>query len=158
MSTPAPPTHTDDQLEILERFDQALDSALAAGVHISCLHHALDNRATRLRVSKRPALQPIGWRTIAGVTASPHHHVTPGTPEAHAEIFDVPDQFDRNHAAQRLREFKRRATAAIGAGWSRVDLHRSVDAGYWSTLGEMFERAGQHAWRAKIAAPRPRAA
>ncbi len=149
---------TEQQLEALERFDEALDRALAAGVHTSCLHHALDNRATRLRLAKRPVLHPSGWRTIAGAPESPHHHVTPGTPEAHSEIFDASVQLDRTLAAQRRREFKARAAAAIDAGWSRVDLHRTIDAGYWSMLGEMYERAGQHAWRAKIAAPRPRAA
>lgn len=151
------PSHTEEQLEILELFDRSLDNALAAGVHPACLHDAIDSRVTRLRLIEAPALKPIGWRTIAGVRVDPSRDMTLGTPRAHDEIFCVSAPTNIGDAATRLSEFRSSVTRTL-EHWPREDLHRCVDAAHWLELAELFQRAGDHAWRAKISGPRPHAA
>lgn len=152
MSVTRTTTHTDEQLEILERFDRALDTALEAGIHPACLHSALGNHGTPLRIALWPPLRPNGWETIPGAPVDPLRSPTPGTPEAHAEIFRPMPTVDPCKAAERLRDFKRCAALALQLR-SQANLHRTIDAAYWSLLSEMFGRACDHAWAAKIAAP-----
>ena len=153
MSETPIPKHTDEQLEILERFDRSLDNALRAGIHPACLHAAIDGRITWLRINRPPGLKPMGWRIIAGRPVDPRRpSPTPGTLQAHDDIFRPVPTVTRREAAARLREFKLRTTA-VAEHWPRESLHRDVDAAYWSNLGEMFSRAGDHAWSARVAGP-----
>ena len=154
-ATSAAVSFTEEQQGFLELFDGALDACLYAGVHTSCMHRAIDGRITWLRIDARPRFRPSGWATIAGAPYSSHHKVTNGTPEAAAEIFQ-PWRTIRRVAVTALRTFKLRAAAAVEAGWERVELHRVVDAGYWSHMGALYERAGDHAWRSKVALPNRR--
>ncbi|MCA9720083.1 MAG: hypothetical protein KC468_35795 [Myxococcales bacterium] len=148
--TNTPHIYSDDQHEALEAFDRALDACLDAGVRTACMHRVIDNRLTWLRTDFRPTFRPWGWKTIAGAPYSPHHDVTNGTPEAAVEIFR-PWRVVRRFASTALRTFKLRSSTAIDAGFERVELHRVVDAGYWSHMGWLYERAGDHAWKANVA-------
>ena len=151
------PSHTDEQLEALELFDRSLDNALKARLHPTCLHHAIDNRTTRPQLRDTPSLQPIGWMTIPGARENSGSQVALGTPTAHEELFRQPEQPDARDAARSLREFCSSVTRAL-EHWPRENLHRCVDAAYWTELAELFQRAGDHAWRATISGPRPHAA
>ena len=153
MNRTPPRTHSDSQLELLELFDRSLDSALKAGVHPACLHAAIDGRITWLRLIRPLGLRPMGWRTVDDRPVDPRRpSPTPGTIQAHDDIFGPAPTVTRRAAAARLREFRSRAAATL-EHWPRESLHRDVDAAYWSRLGELFNRAGDHAWAARVAGP-----
>ena len=145
---------TEDQLEVLEAFDRALDDALDASIDPACLHAVIDTRVSELRLTPRPRLRPTGWLTITGSRIDTRRvGPTPGTLEAHNAIFHQAPALDRQHAAEKLRAFRRAASSALKHGWRHENLHRIVDAAHWTNMAELYGQAGAHAWAATIAAP-----
>lgn len=154
------PNHpvSDDTLARLEAFDLALDRALEAGLDPACLHTLVVTRGHETSLAPqrvpRPALRPNGWRTVAGVKPDLRlPRSTPGTPEAAAEIFGRVRHIHSCELSARFGGFAVAVANALAADWQPVELHRTIDAGYWGGLADLYQRASDHAFRSRISPP-----
>lgn len=88
--------------------------------------------------------QPTGWRVIAASATAECPPLDLGVE------LRVPPSSAQRSATKRLREFATCVTRALESGWRPAELHRSIDAAYWGTLSDMFDKACSWAFRAKI--------